>query len=181
MILFRKVYKNQNGFSLAETLVALIIILLVSTVVAAGMPAAQKAYVNVLESANAQMFLSTTLIELRDELAAATEITVSGDKKTVTYDNPKTGSSTIFLDNGRYKIRTYLDLDTSDQNPARPLVSDAAKTASLKLNPEPAITYDPVKGLITISAFGIESSKTNSKVAELRQPYKIKVLVPKDS
>ena len=125
--------------------------------------------------------IAVTDKELRDELAAATEITVSDDKKTVTYDNPKTGSSTIFLDNGRYKIRTYLDLDTSDQNPARPLVSDAAKTASLKLNPEPAITYDPVKGLITISAFGIESSKTNSKVAELRQPYKIKVLVPKDS
>ena len=36
--------KNQKGFSLAETLVALVIILLVSSIVTVGIPAAERAY-----------------------------------------------------------------------------------------------------------------------------------------
>ena len=61
--LIKKKLNMQRGFSLAETLVVVLIILLVSSVIAAGMPAAQKAYNNVLVTADAQVYMSTALTE----------------------------------------------------------------------------------------------------------------------
>ena len=53
MKLLIKRIRERHGFSLSETLVAILIILLVGSVIAAGMPAAEKAYFKVIESANA--------------------------------------------------------------------------------------------------------------------------------
>ena len=68
--------QSTAGFSLIETLVALLIVLMVSMTVAAGIPAAQEAYFNVMKAANAQLLLSTTLTELRDELSIARDVKV---------------------------------------------------------------------------------------------------------
>ena len=46
--------KNQSGFTLAETLLTVLILLLVSGIVATGMPAVQTAYEKIVISANAQ-------------------------------------------------------------------------------------------------------------------------------
>ncbi len=177
---------SQSGFSLAETLVALIIILLVSSIIAAGMPAAQKALVNVRESANAQVFLSTTLTELRNELSTASDIKVNGNS--VTYVNPVTGNSKIELDsttNGRFTITTYMDLNangTLSGGVSRPLVSDAAKTETLSLNfnsnaPFPAAAYNMGDSCITVTGFGVQSSLTgNASLASIGE-YKIGIIV----
>jgi len=47
--------KSQAGFSLAETLVAILILLLVSVIVANGVPVAQNAYEKVVVGANAKV------------------------------------------------------------------------------------------------------------------------------
>ena len=93
MEVFRRKKRAEAGFSMAETLVALIIILLVSSIIAAGMPAAQKAFYNVRESANAQMLLSTTLTELRNELTTASNI--QNKDGVLTYINPVNGDSSL--------------------------------------------------------------------------------------
>ena len=180
MKLYERKLNRHSGFSLAETLVALIIILLVSSVVAAGLPAAERAYLRILESANAQMFLSTTLTELRDELATASEIDTS-TPGTIAFVNPITGKSKITFDSSKgFMIQTYLDLNDNEgtnegTNPPQPLVSDKARTDSLKIETQPTISYN--NNLLIIGTFNIKSDKTNSVVAKLENPYYISVIV----
>lgn len=186
-----KMIRYRKGFSLAETLVALLIVLLAASVVAAGMPAAKDAYYKVQESANAQVFLSTTLTALRKELSTATNIQVDSDKKLLKYDNPVTGESVISFDKvegkveGKFMIRTYLDLDSSDGNKARPLVPDSVRTDSLWITTSPStdpptITFDKGTNSFTITKFAIESRVTRTVVAELEQDYTVYAIVPSD-
>ncbi len=67
---------SRKGFTIGEMMVAVMILLMVSSVVAAGIPAAARAYYKVMDSANAQMLLSTTVTRLRAELSTATEVTI---------------------------------------------------------------------------------------------------------
>ena len=69
---------SNLGMSLAETLLTVLILLLVSTIVAAGIPVARKAYENVLLASDAEVLLSTAAAALRDELATATKVDFSG-------------------------------------------------------------------------------------------------------
>ncbi len=131
--------KNTAGFTLAETLLTVVILLLVSGVVATGMPAAVNAYRNAIDAANAQVLLSTTVNALRNELSTARDVQVSGT--TITYTGADTGSrSTIDLSSSPFTIQEYvgqstsyefLDGDTLQAPPAssHPLVPEAmAKT-----------------------------------------------------
>ena len=131
--------KNTAGFTLAEMLLTVVILLLASGVVATGMPAAVNAYRNAIDAANAQVLLSTTVNALRDELSTARDVQVSG--KTITYTGTDTGSrSTIDLSSSPFTIQEYvgqstsyefLDGDTLQAPPAssHPLVPEAmAKT-----------------------------------------------------
>ena len=93
--------KSTAGFTLAETLLAVVILLLASSVVAAGMPAALNAYKNAIDAANAQVLLSSTVAALRSELTYAREVDVNETDKAVTYYSTSTGmKSKIFLSNG---------------------------------------------------------------------------------
>ena len=71
--------KNRSGFTLVELLMTVMILLLATAIVVAGVPAAINVYYDAVDAANAQTLLSTTMIRLRDEFCTATEITVSGD------------------------------------------------------------------------------------------------------
>ena len=78
--------KSHSGMSLAETLVAVIILLLVSTIVMRGVPVAKNAYEKVVVAANAKVMLSTAITSLRNELATAQRIKVGGSSLTNVYD-----------------------------------------------------------------------------------------------
>lgn len=115
----RKLHKT-GGFTLTELMATMVILLLVAGIVAAGIPAAARAYVKVVDAANAQVLLSTTMTVLRDELGQATKVNVAstttgeGDgavtEYTITYRGGNTGSETV-LENGTngIVIREYLD------------------------------------------------------------------------
>lgn len=67
------------GFSLTEMLVTLLILTLASTLMATGIPVAVDTYQKTVNSANAQVALSTTVTVLRSELGSATELKPDGD------------------------------------------------------------------------------------------------------
>ncbi len=152
--------ERRRGFSLAEMLATMLILLMVSTIVAAGIPSAVRAYEKVTRSANAQMLLSTSVTALRSQLGTANRITVSSDNKIITYFNDNTGSyskiypapsgstspgSSTSL-TGVLMLQEYLlmpDLiagtdSTDKQAITRQLVTNAAATKGLY------ITYDSI-------------------------------------
>lgn len=155
----------RAGFTLAEMLVALLILLMVSSVVAAGIPVAVRAYTKVTRSANAEVLLSTSVSALRDQLGTARDITVSEDKKSVTYFSDDTGSySRIDLSSDpdqkdNIMITEYLvpelisDNGGSGQGISWPLVSNAAATRELYIT-YGTITYE--NGIISISNLAVK-------------------------
>ncbi len=88
MRIMRKI-KSRKGFSIGELLVATLILLMVSSVVAGGIPVARDAYTKVTVSANAQVLLSTSITALRNELGTASDVSASDN--VVTYTSAKTG------------------------------------------------------------------------------------------
>lgn len=85
----RRKLNTSSGFTLAEALVAILILLMVSSVVASGIPAARNAYEKVVLASNAEVLLSTTISSLRNELGTASTATVDkDDETTITYFNP---------------------------------------------------------------------------------------------
>ena len=95
--------KNRKGFTLAETLLAVLILMLVSVIVARGIPVAKNVYQNVVLAANAQDILATAVSNLRDELGTSWDVRVDDNYNAasgtyVTYFSADTGArSKIFL------------------------------------------------------------------------------------
>ena len=84
--------KANAGFTLAETLVTILILLMVTSVVAGGIPSAVTAYSKAVDAANAQVLISTTVNALRGELSTAKDVHLNGND--VIYISPDTGSKT---------------------------------------------------------------------------------------
>lgn len=89
--------KTASGFSLAETLMAIIILLLVSAIVATGIPVAKNAYEKVVLAANAEVLLSTAELSLRNELGTASDITIS--ETTITYYSARRSTYSVLARN----------------------------------------------------------------------------------
>ena len=70
--------RNSKAFTVSEALVALTIVLLVTAIVAAGIPAAANAYNKVVMVSNSQVLLSTTMSTLRNELLTASDVQTKG-------------------------------------------------------------------------------------------------------
>lgn len=145
----RKKLKSNKGFTLAETLLAVLILLLVSTIVATGMPAARNAYEKIIVAANAQVLLSTAATSLRDELGTAWDVKIEDDDTTVTYYSSDTGGKSQILLNSDDRSKIYIQeyakndylniVDGTSVGEKRLLVSDKAANGDL------VITYDSIK------------------------------------
>lgn len=136
----RRSMKSQAGFTLAETLLAVLILLLVGVIVATGMPAVQNAYDKVVVAANAQALLSTATEALRDELGSAWSVDLQPDG-TIEYYSADTGArSILFSDSEKGVLVTdyvmnagFNDDETklSYLESGRPLVSKEAANGNL--------------------------------------------------
>lgn len=118
--------KGKSGFSLAETLLATLIMLLVSVLLANGIPTIKTVYEKVTIGANARVLLSTTIASLRNELGTAQNIIVDKTNKRISYystDNRAT--SIIYLDAANYNsimLQEYSNPEILNSN--RPLARD---------------------------------------------------------
>ncbi len=171
--LFRKLKNNKSGFSIAEALIAVLILLMVSSVVAGGMPVAAKAYRDVVDSANAQILLSTTVTALRDELGTASfEATtpVSGSK--INYTSTVGGASEIEFttSNG-----VYIKAANVNNNVARLLVSDEASAGMVvSIGDGGSIIY--TNGVITITTINVTRKDKPGEVLASLSELDIKVI-----
>lgn len=184
---------NKRGFTLAETLLAVLILLLVSVVVATGMPAATNAYNKVILGANAKVMLSTAITALHDEIGTAWRIEPSPDKKSITYFNASTGAkSKIFLDTDSYnaiQVQDYIPLNddkdlihvndgTAAEGEPYHLVSDSQSSMSVTYT---TIEYD--SGIVTITGLKVcKQDKNKTVLAEFAgedgaaKAFKIRVI-----
>ncbi len=162
--LLRKL-KRKSGFTLVEILAVVVILLLVSGVVAAGMPAAANAYTKVVDSGNAQVLISTVKTALREELSTATDVEPADGSSELEFyrsarygvmaklsveNNATTGNEEIILE--------YLQEDHTSMAPQvkRPLVSSKAATGlSVEYG---SITY--TSGLFTVSDLVVKKGST---------------------
>lgn len=169
----RKKLKSKKAFTLSETLVAMLIMLMVSSVLVTGIPAAKNAYEKVFVKSNAEMLMSTTIYELRNQMSGARDITVTKDgngKDAVGYLNPEYNSySKLFLGDEGIMFQRYAYMNdeggdlpsvTPPEEPTtEPLVTRAASDGLF-------VKYDSVdkeKGRITYKGLGIYKNVDDEK------------------
>ena len=183
MKLLRKIKikgKAQSGFTLVEMLMTVLILSMVSAVVAGGLPMAVSAYTSVVNTANAESLLSTSMIRLRDELGTASEVSCGegiirykdsgGCKKRIyfdTYDNCiYIEEDTIREDSGETQINRY------------PLVSYGADReklyATFVLDEESGPYQNGILRFSDLSVFREETGE-DTKLAS-SGPFQIRVL-----
>lgn len=159
--------KGHRGFTLSETLVAIIILLLVTSTVAVGIPMAANAYEKIVTTSNAQVLLSTTMTCLRDELGTATDVTYSGT--TVNYTNSNGSKSKIYIADGEggIYIQEYIGIsDSSDFD--HPLVSREASNKNLYMTYSIQSYENGVLKLKDLSVKKGDSTVTEIEIFEIR-------------
>lgn len=188
--------RDQGGFSLAETLLATLILLLVGLIMTTGIPAAKTAYEKVVLGSNAQVLLSTAVNALRDELGTAWEVTPSEDKKSVTYFSANTGTKSVISlkkpsDDSAYQTiyrqEFAKEADTTNDvifgtkiknaeskygSDAVPLISGAASTSDLY------VTYESVSysdGIVTFNGLSVRRKSNDAEIAKVN-PLTIRVV-----
>lgn len=93
--------RNRGGFTLAETLIAVLILTMVAGIVAGGIPAARNALDKAVDTSHSQLLLSTTMTSLRNELATARSITCASE--------PADDDESVAEDPAARKIISYVD------------------------------------------------------------------------
>ena len=145
-------------------MVTLLIMVMVAGVVAAGVPMAGRVYKQVIESANAQLLLSTTMTALRNELETANDDGITCTPATedtgakVNYYSTTTLYTTIASSSGGIIFMPY-ESGSFEENESysRELVSRA--TANMNLHTEfSSITYE--NGMFTIKGLVVKKGDT---------------------
>ena len=98
---------NKKGFSIAELLVAILILSMVSIVVAGGIPVARDAYYKITVSANAQVMLSTTISSLRNEIGTASAFYLETGLPGIVYRSGKNGNISRIYKNVEKQIMIW--------------------------------------------------------------------------
>ena len=133
--------RTRKGFTLAEMLIAVLILLMVSGIVAAGIPAAKNAYEGVVVASNADILLSTTISALRNELGTARHIEKADDTTLTYFSSSRNTYSRLSVDaqNG-IMLQRYAGVNgMGTDSEAERLVSKAASTNNL------FVTYESVE------------------------------------
>ena len=189
---------NRKGMTLIETLVAMLILGMVTSVVAGGIPTAVNAYEKIVLASNAEVLLSTTISKLRNEISTASEIEVDESKKTITYYSAiyNTFSKIFSADGTSDKIKNYdgtglKDGDTfpehaaayqmyaksktsNKEGPITYLISTEAATGDLFVSFE-SVEYRKDVGIVTFTNLSVDRLNGMTGLAA-RDTYSIRVI-----
>ncbi len=123
--------RTNAGFTLTEMLIALLITVMVTAIVAAGIPVAVNSYTRIVTSANAQILLSTTMTCLRDELGTASHIKI--EDGVISYTNSHGAKSAIYIgEDNDPRIYVHVNTDNTQTGGYKyPLVSREASDNKL--------------------------------------------------
>ena len=183
-----------RGFTLVETLIALLIFVILAAFVASSLPVAFTTYRQVVGTSNAQLALSTTTAALRDELGMAVDAKTTSDGKNVFYQ--MSDGNWALIDNGEsndvgLKKHVYPDngggfspanpgteIATVDLIPSQ-AIAGASNGDSLRVQLKQSeggasITYDEAKGVFTVSDLQV---LVGDKVAEEVDTYMVKMVL----
>ena len=145
-----KKIRSQSGFSLAETLLAVLILLLVTSLVTTGISTVQNVYDKVVLGANAQVMLSTAVTALRDEFGTAYSIEkpATADADELYYYNAGTGARTKLSKNEETEA-AQLTTYAYDNDPLlHDKITDGAQAQVRNLvsdtNTDLYVTYDTI-------------------------------------
>ena len=174
----------DKGFTLAETLLAVLILLMVTAIVATGIPVAKNAYEKVVLASNAEVLLSTTISSLRNELGTAqnvkTQTSESGEEadSVITYYNAARGaSSKLFVEKTDKVImlqRYFSEEELSADYDAVPLVSSKTSTQDLYVTYS-SVAYDNDNGIVTFEGLSVNRT-SGAKGLASRDNLSIRVI-----
>ena len=156
--------RRRSGFSLAEVLIAILIMAMVTTVVAGSIPAAINSYKKITRQSNAQLLMSTTVNTLRGWLDQAEIDADATDNDTIVFSSAGIGTCRITVTDGASTgngiwIEEYMDSSLS--YPARLLVSEASGGGDLYTVFGDA-SYDPSNGVISITGIYVKDAGGNT-------------------
>ena len=174
----RQPNRDRRGFTLAETLLALLILLLATAVTATGLPVAIRAYHDVVDAANAEVLLSTTMTALRDELGSAEGFALNADDSLDWYKSAGLQGRSVDLksydgsgDDG------YMGIKIENAGLSRELVSNAAATRRLHAEFS-KITYDKINQVFVVSGLQVKKNSNGSVMSEAPSEYLIRPMNP---
>ena len=164
--------RDKRGFSLGEMLATVMILVLAAGMLAAGVPLAANAYRSVVETANAQVLLSTTMTALRTELGSAQTVETQAAEETgkITYYSIDTMKTQIANANGSEAgiwFTPYITIKESDQPDYshRRLLISAAAADGLYATYD-SITYNKDTKLFTIVNLRVMKPGSDKPLAE---------------
>ena len=174
--------RKNRGFSLAEVMVAVLILVLLTAVVGAILPLAHNAYTEVVDAGNAEVLSSTTVTELQTRLSLTTEVLTpkEGDTFLIAFKD-EDGSKWYRISNdgtnGIVIGQMIVDLDgeyhQAEGLVSRQLVTNKAATEHLYTTAE-SISYDESSGLFTVT--NLEVKNFNGKTLASVESYCIRAI-----
>lgn len=193
----RRSYSRMvSGFSFTEMLVTMLILALASTLMATGIPVAADTYRKVVNSANAQLALSTTITVLRSEFGSSTKLEKKDGDKNIYYRcsegswaivsnaTPGEGNGLIKRfysetpEGGVGEAIKSKDEEGNAKPVTYPLISSAAVTDPLKVSVESIdkkATEDKTEdNIIVVKKLSVEDGSGN----ELASVDEFEILVP---
>lgn len=120
----KKKIRSSRGYTLAETLMAILILLIATAIVVRGIPMAADIQRRTVDTANGQVMLSTAMSLLRDELSVARDVKCvneDGQLKYIKYVSGSTGCIVVLYpwaaegDDSTVHMREYLGRVTDEE------------------------------------------------------------------
>ena len=180
-----------RGFTLVETMMALLILVMLTGIVAMGIPVAFKTYMNAVNGSNSNMILSTTTSELRDELGMAQEVDLDASGKVKHYLTGDGFWASIenYENNGHKYIVKYLytydpnavgdtrfSLYPSSDSPYREYLvgKNGATSLDISFDASAGITFNKDKGFFEVKSLMVtDPADSDNELAKLAA-YEVK-------
>ena len=161
--------RARSGFSLVELLVTLLVVTLATIMVTAGLPAAVRAYTDVVDKSNAQVLLTTASTLLRDKLSRSVDVVKDENGKVKSFVDSSTGCTTyIKVDENSHELLMWETSSPTDGDPTghrKPLIQGIeSQSRGWKLvvgcESADAVTYED--GLFTIRGLKVWRAEEDS-------------------